>query len=176
MSAPPEYERRCLPRAQELRMLEAIQRAVKEEDPAAAARAAAPATTASRVASSSDAAGRVRRGGRRRAVADDAVLVTVANVETYRGFLTLTPEASPIDGRFDVAVMPRVSKAVLLLRLLRPLLRLPGRRRPLPIYRGRRVVVTTPRRRDELTVWRRALPLLVPRGAIEGLGRRTVDE
>ena len=109
-------------------------------------------------------------------VADDAVLVTVANVETYRGFLTLTPEASPIDGRFDVAVMPRVSKAVLLLRLLRPLLRLPGRRRPLPIYRGRRVVVTTPRRRDELTVWRRALPLLVPRGAIEELRRRTVDE
>src|SRR5262245_43130634 len=35
-------------------------------------------------------------------VAEDAVLVTVANVETYRGFLNLTPAASPIDGRFDI--------------------------------------------------------------------------
>ena len=39
-------------------------------------------------------------------VADDAVLVTVANVETYRDFLPLTPSASPIDGRFDVFVVP----------------------------------------------------------------------
>lgn len=109
-------------------------------------------------------------------VADDAVLVTVANVETYRGFLSLTPAASPIDGRFDVAVLPRVSKTALMMRLLRPLLRLPGSRRPLAIYRGRRVVVTTPRRRDELTVWRRALPLLVPPGAIDELRRRTVDD
>jgi diacylglycerol kinase (ATP) len=109
-------------------------------------------------------------------VAEDAVLVTVANVETYRGFLTLTPTASPIDGRFDVAVSPRVSKTALLLRLLRPLLRLPGRRRPLTIYRGRRVVVTTPRRRDELTVLRRVLPVLVPPGALEELKRRTVDD
>jgi diacylglycerol kinase (ATP) len=39
--------------------------------------------------------------------ADQAVLVTVANVETYRDFLNLTPAASPIDGRFDVFVIPR---------------------------------------------------------------------
>jgi len=109
-------------------------------------------------------------------VADDAVLVTVANVETYGGFLTLTPAASPIDGRFDVAVLPRVSKAALMLRLLRALLRLPGSRKPLAIYRGTRVVVTTPRRRDELVVWRRALPLLVPAGAIDELRRRTVED
>jgi diacylglycerol kinase family enzyme len=32
-------------------------------------------------------------------VSDDAVMVTVANVETYRGFLTLTPDADPTDGR-----------------------------------------------------------------------------
>jgi diacylglycerol kinase (ATP) len=110
-------------------------------------------------------------------VADDAVLVTVANVETYGGFLTLTPSASPIDGRFDVAVLPRVSKAALMMRLVRALLRLsPGRHKPLTIYRGRRVVVTTPRRRDVLTVWRQALPLLVPPGAIEDLRGRTVEE
>lgn len=44
-------------------------------------------------------------------VAEDAVLVTVANVETYRGYLSLTPTASPIDGMFDVFLVPRVSPA-----------------------------------------------------------------
>lgn len=108
-------------------------------------------------------------------VADDAVLVTVANVETYRGFLPLTPTATPIDGLFDVAVVSRVSQVVLLAGLLRLLFR-PGRWRPLKVYRGRRVVVTTPRRREELTVRRRALPLLVPPGAIEELRRRTIED
>jgi diacylglycerol kinase (ATP) len=108
-------------------------------------------------------------------LADDAVLVTVANVETYRGFLPLTPSASPIDGQFDVAVVPRVSKAALFLGLLRLLLRLPGRWPRLTVYRGRRVVVTTPRRREELTVWRRALPLLIPAGLVEELCARSVD-
>jgi diacylglycerol kinase (ATP) len=108
-------------------------------------------------------------------VADDAVLVTVANVETYRGFLPLTPAATPIDGLFDVAVVPRVSQAVLLAGLLRLWLR-PGRWRGLKLYRGRRVVVTTPRRREALTVRRFALPLLVPPGAIDELRRRTIED
>ena len=86
-------------------------------------------------------------------VADDAVLVTVANVETYRGFLSLTPKAVPIDGLFDVAVVPRVSKVVLIAGLLRLMIGW-GR---LKLYRGRRVVVTTPRRREELAVRWRAL-------------------
>lgn len=109
-------------------------------------------------------------------VVDDAVLVTVANVETYRGFLPLTPTAVPIDGFLDVAVVRRVSKVVLMARLLRLLLRLPGRRRGLTLYRGRRVVVTTPRGREELAVRRRALPLLVPPGAIENLQQRAIKE
>jgi diacylglycerol kinase (ATP) len=109
-------------------------------------------------------------------VADDAVLVTVANVETYRGFLALTPTASPIDGLFDVFVVPRVGKASLLWRLLRLMFRLPRRWRGVALYRGRRVTVTTPWRRDELVVRRRALPLLVRRGAIEALRRRTVED
>lgn len=108
-------------------------------------------------------------------VAGDAVLVTVANVETYRGFLSLTPSAVPIDGSFDVAVVPRVSQLVLLGGLLRLLLG-PGRWPRLTLYRGRRVVVTTPRRREELIVRRRALPLLVPAGALEELQRRTVED
>jgi diacylglycerol kinase (ATP) len=109
-------------------------------------------------------------------VADDAVLVTVANVETYRGFLALTPTASPIDGLFDVFVVPRVSKTALMRRLIWLLLRLPGRWRGVALYRGRRVTVTTGTRREQLTVRRHALPLLVPPGAIAALLRRTVED
>ena len=109
-------------------------------------------------------------------VEDDAVLVTVANVETYRGFLPLTPTAVPLDGLFDVAVVPRVSKAALLAGLLRLRVSSRARWRRLELYRGRRVVVTTPRRREELTVRRGALPLLVPSGAVEELQRRVVED
>jgi diacylglycerol kinase (ATP) len=108
------------------------------------------------------------------AVTDDAVLVTVANVETYRGFLTLTPTASPIDGLFDVFVIPRASKLGVLRRLLALMFRLPGRWRGVAIYRGRRVTVTTPRRREVLTVVRHALPLLVSPVAIAALQQRSV--
>src|SRR2546425_1175594 len=108
-------------------------------------------------------------------VADDAVLVTVANVETYRGFLSLTPTAAPIDGMFDVFVIPRVSKLRRAWRLFSLWLRLSGRWHGTRIYRGRHVTVTTPRRRDELTTRRRALPLLVPPGAIEALKARTIQ-
>jgi diacylglycerol kinase (ATP) len=108
-------------------------------------------------------------------VADDAVLVTVANVETYRGFLSLTPSASPIDGMFDVFVIPRVGKLRLAWRLFSLLLHLRGRWNGVQLYRGRRVVVTTPRRREVLRTRRRVLPLLVPPGAIEALRARTLD-
>jgi hypothetical protein len=71
--------------------------------------------------------------------------------------------------------VPRVPKAALFLGLLRLLLRLPGRWQRLTIHRGRRVVVTTPRRREELTIARRALPLLLPAGLVEELRARSVD-
>lgn len=109
-------------------------------------------------------------------VTEDAVLITVANVETYRGFLALTPTASPIDGLFDVCVIPRVPTVILLFRLLRVMLRVPGRWRGVILYRGRQVTVTTPRRREELEARRRALPLLVPAGRIEELRNRTVQD
>jgi diacylglycerol kinase (ATP) len=108
------------------------------------------------------------------AVIDDAVLVTVANVETYRGFLALTPTASPIDGLFDVFVIPRASKLGVLRRLLALMFRLPGRWRGVAVYRGRRVTVTTPRRREVLTVARNALPLLVSPAAMAALEQRGV--
>ena len=110
-----------------------------------------------------------------RRVAEDAVLVTVANVETYRGFLSLTPAASPIDGMFDVFVVPRTSKLRLAARLVQIATRAPGRWRGVGLYRARKVVVTDGRR-EELTTWRKALPLLVPPGAIEELRRRTIEE
>lgn len=109
-------------------------------------------------------------------VAKDAVLVTVANVETYRGFLSLTPAASPIDGMFDVFLIPRAGKLRLAWQLFALLLRLPGRWDGARIYRGRRVTVTTPRRRETLHTRRRVLPLLVPAGAIEALRARTLDD
>jgi diacylglycerol kinase (ATP) len=49
----------------------------------------------------------------------NAVMVTVANVETYRGFLSLTPAAVPTDGLFDVFAMPRTTRLDLWMGLLR---------------------------------------------------------
>jgi diacylglycerol kinase (ATP) len=109
-------------------------------------------------------------------VASGAMLVTVANVETYRGFLSLTPKASPIDGRFDVLVIPRMSKARLFVRLLKIMLRLPRRWNGVTLYRGRHVVVTADGRREELRTARRVLPLLVPLGAVAELVRRQIEE
>ena len=109
-------------------------------------------------------------------VTNDAVLVTVANVETYRGFLTLTPTASPIDGMFDVFVIPRVGKLRLAWRLVFLFLQLPGRWRGVRLYRGRTVTVTTPRRRETLHTRRRALPVLVPPGVLDALRARTPSD
>jgi diacylglycerol kinase (ATP) len=109
-------------------------------------------------------------------VADDANLVTVANVETYRGFLSLTPTASPIDGLFDVFIIPRTSKLRFSARLVQFMLKTPGRWKGTRFCRGRRVAVTIDgRRREELRTLRRALPLLVPPGSVEDLARRTPD-
>jgi diacylglycerol kinase (ATP) len=108
-----------------------------------------------------------------RPVADGAVLVTVANVETYRGFLSLTPTASPLDGLFDVFVIPRMSKARLLLALLKLMLHVPGRWRGVDLFRGRRVRVTVEGQPpEELHVVSAALPVLVPPGSIDDLEHR----
>ncbi len=107
-------------------------------------------------------------------VADGAVLVTVANVETYRGFLSLTPTASPIDGLFDVFIVPRMSKLRFATLLLRMMLKVRGRWDDVLLFRGRSVTVTVNgRRREEIRTVRRALPLLVPPGSIERLAQRT---
>jgi diacylglycerol kinase (ATP) len=108
-------------------------------------------------------------------VAEGAVLVTVANVETYRDFLPLTPTASPIDGRFDVFVIPRTSKLGLAWRLFLLKLRLPGRWQGVSLHRGRTVEVGRDGGRETLRVARRALPLLLPPGAVAALERRQAE-
>jgi len=106
-------------------------------------------------------------------VADDAVLVTVANVETYRGFLSLTPRAVPTDGLFDVFVMRRATKPRVWMRLLKLWLGVGGRWDGVTLCRGRRVRVavngTAP---EEIRVLARALPVLVPAGSVERLAER----
>ncbi len=109
-------------------------------------------------------------------LAEDAVVVTVANVETYRGYLSLTPTASPIDGLFDVFVIPRASKLGVLTRLLRLMYGLPGRWEGVVLCRGRCVRVTANGGPPEvLEVRRSVLPLLVPPGSVERLRARQAE-
>jgi diacylglycerol kinase family enzyme len=105
-----------------------------------------------------------------------AILVTVANVETYRGFLSLTPTASPVDGLFDVFAIPRSNRLRLMVKLIQIMLRRPRRWHGVVMARGRRVVVTEKGRPpEELSVRRQVLPLLVPPGALESLEQRTIE-
>jgi diacylglycerol kinase (ATP) len=105
-----------------------------------------------------------------RLVADRAALVTVANVETYRDFLSLTPMASPTDGVFDVFIVPRTTRLRLATLLVGLMLRVRGRGNDARICRGRRVDVTVNgRRREQLRVVPGALPVLVPPGRAESL-------
>jgi diacylglycerol kinase (ATP) len=102
-------------------------------------------------------------------LAEDAAVVTVANVETYRGFLSLTPAASPIDGVFDIFVIPGGSKWSAWTRIFKILLRMPGRWDSVILRRGRSAHVTVNGQTDELTLRRRALPLLVLPESLETL-------
>ena len=108
-----------------------------------------------------------------RVVAEDAAVVTVANVETYRGFLSLTPAASPVDGLLEVCAIPRAAKPVFWLRLVKLLLGSAGRWDGLVRCRGRRARVSVPGAPpEELSVRRGVLRLLVPPGSIVRLEAR----
>jgi diacylglycerol kinase (ATP) len=109
-------------------------------------------------------------------IAEDAAVVTVANVETYRGYLSLTPTASPIDGLFDVFVIPRAAKPLVWARLLLLFLELPFRWDGVLLCRGRHARVTVSgRQAEELSVRRAALPLLVPPGSVSSLVARQAE-
>jgi diacylglycerol kinase (ATP) len=106
-----------------------------------------------------------------RVVARDAVIVTVANVETYGAWLPLTPDASPIDGLLDVFVMRRTSKREILARLVKRQLRLPGADTKTFVCRGRHISVAGPHLRDELHVMPRRLPVIVSSETAQALAR-----
>lgn len=92
-----------------------------------------------------------------------AAAVTVANVETYRGFLSLTPAASPLDGLLDVCVIPRTTKRRVLAQLIKIMLELPGCRSDVGLYRGSSISVQVNRSKpEEVRVLRGVLPALVP--------------
>jgi diacylglycerol kinase (ATP) len=108
-----------------------------------------------------------------RAIPGKAGLVTISNVETYRGFLSLTPTASPVDGFLDVCVIPRTTRPGILAQLVKVVLDLPGCRDEIGLYRGRHVRVRVNRRRPEdVRVLQSALPVLVPPGSLERLKAR----
>jgi diacylglycerol kinase family enzyme len=102
-----------------------------------------------------------------------AALVTIANVETYRGFLSLTPAASPIDGLFDVCVISRTTRAGVLGQLVKLMLGAPGWRDKIAVYRGRNVRVIR-RAPQNVRIRGEALPLLVPVGSLERLRARQI--
>lgn len=96
-------------------------------------------------------------------LAEEAPIAIVANVPTYRGFLTLAPEATPFDGLLDVVVVPPCRKRALLSLLLAFLFHLPWRWQGVCSRRVSRVSIT-PREAPavKLGVLPRALPVLVP--------------
>jgi len=103
-------------------------------------------------------------------VTSTAALVTVANVETYRGFLSLTPAASPVDGLLDVCVIPGTTKTGVLAQLIKLMLALPGCRDEVGLYRGRHIRVSVNRRKPEdVRVLGGVLPVLAPAGSLERL-------
>jgi diacylglycerol kinase (ATP) len=95
-------------------------------------------------------------------LADGAAMVLVANVPTYRGFLSLTPAASPFDGFLDVFAVPAMPKTQLIALLLAFLVHAPGRWRGVHRRRAARVRVTTPGRvQHDLCVLPGAVPVLL---------------
>jgi len=109
-------------------------------------------------------------------LAEKAGLVTVANVETYRDYLSLTPTASPVDGVFDVFAISASSRFRLWLRVLRLLLTRSRRAEGMALARGRSVRVRVEGHApEELTVLRRALPLLVLPESVKELKARQVE-
>ena len=103
-------------------------------------------------------------------VARDAVIVTVANVETYGPWLNLTPDASPMDGLLDVFVMRRERKRDILAALLGRQLRLPVTRAGALVQRGQHVSVTVAHRvRHDMEVMPHRLPVLVSSRTAEAL-------
>jgi YegS C-terminal NAD kinase beta sandwich-like domain len=114
-------------------------------------------------------------------VAVDAALVIVANVKAYGAWLPLTPDASPVDGLFDVFVMQGTTHREVFAKLLRRHLRIPGTSAGTLLCRGERVSVSgLGSKREQLETLRHRLPVVVSpetAAALEGgLGHRREAE
>jgi len=97
-----------------------------------------------------------------RVVSADAALVIVANVKTYGPWLPLAPDASPVDGLFDVFVLKGATHRQVFRKLLQWHLRLPGAASDTLLCRGARVSVLGLRSgREQLEVLRGRLPVVV---------------
>jgi diacylglycerol kinase (ATP) len=108
-----------------------------------------------------------------RLVAGDAALVIVANVQAYGAWLPLTPDASPVDGLFDVFLLRAATHGQVVAGLLRRHLRIPDAGPDMIVCRGRRVTVSSPgSRRDRLDVMQGRLPIVVSPEAAAALGRQ----
>jgi diacylglycerol kinase (ATP) len=106
-----------------------------------------------------------------RVVAVDAALVVVANVATYGPWLPVAPDASPVDGLFDVFVMKGGTNREIVGQLLRRHLRLPGAQSG-TLFRGSRVSVWgLGARREQLEVLRGRLPVVVSPQVAAALGQ-----
>jgi diacylglycerol kinase family enzyme len=106
-----------------------------------------------------------------RVVAVDAALVVVANVATYGPWLPVAPDASPVDGLFDVFVMKGGTNREIVGQLLRRHLRLPGAQAGM-LFRGSRVSVWgLGARREQLEVLRGRLPVVVSPQVAAALGQ-----
>jgi hypothetical protein len=86
----------------------------------------------------------------------------VANVEAYGAWLPLVPDASPVDGLFDVFVLKAATHRRVVAKLLRRHLRIPGLGSGTLLCRGQRVSVSgLGASRDQLEVLPGALPVVV---------------
>jgi diacylglycerol kinase (ATP) len=105
---------------------------------------------------------------------EQASMVTIANVETYRGFLSLTPAATPIDGALDIVASACRTKPELLIELMRRWLGGPRcSDHRMPSTRGQRVGVSASGKTAETVhVLPKALPVVVPAGSVERLKAR----
>ena len=82
----------------------------------------------------------------------------------------------PLDGFFDVCVIPRVTRTRVLAHLIKMMLELPGCREGVGLYRGRRVRVRVNRGNPhDIRMVVGALPLMVPLGSVERLEARRTD-
>jgi diacylglycerol kinase (ATP) len=108
-----------------------------------------------------------------RVVARDAALVIVANVTAYGTWLPLTPDASLVDGLFDVFVMRAASHQEVVAQLLLHQLGIPEAwSEKAMVYRGRRVRVSGPRRQsDFLKLIPGGLPIVVSPSTAARLAR-----